>query len=69
MLIIFRYIFQRHLISTLRGLPTFAARDEESRDFLEWNTEGIDWDRVAEKVRQTIYLRSILINLVGFLGS
>ena len=56
-------IFHCHLITTLRGLPTFAARDDEAHDFLEWNTEGIDWDRVAEKVWRTIYLGSILTNL------
>ena len=33
-----------------RGLPSFATHDDKSQDFFEWNTEGIDWDRVAEKV-------------------
>ena len=34
----------------LRGLPSFATRDDNSQNFFEWNTDGIDWDRVAEKV-------------------
>lgn len=33
-----------------RGLPSFVTSDDKSPDFFEWNTEGIDWDRVAEKV-------------------
>jgi hypothetical protein len=37
-----------HLI--ISGLPSFASRDDKSQDYFEWNTEGIDWDRVAEKV-------------------
>lgn len=69
--VIFAKNFPRHLITTLRGLPTFATHDDKARDFLEWNTDGIDWDRVAEKVRQTVYLGPILSNLtplVGLLG-
>lgn len=38
-----------------RGLPSFATRDDKAHDFFEWNTEGIDWDRVAEKVAGLLY--------------
>ena len=37
-----------------RGLLTFATRDD--KDFFEWNTDGIDWGRVAEKVIQLLHI-------------
>ncbi|KZP24602.1 hypothetical protein FIBSPDRAFT_856792 [Athelia psychrophila] len=39
---------KRALEAQTGGLLTFAPRDD--KDFFEWNTEGIDWGRVAEKV-------------------
>lgn len=39
----------------ISGLPSFASRDDESQDYFEWNTEGIDWDRVAEKVTSYLF--------------
>ncbi|KAF7981605.1 hypothetical protein HWV62_32668 [Athelia sp. TMB] len=39
---------KRALEAQTGGLLTFATRDD--KDFFEWNTDGIDWGRVAEKV-------------------
>ena len=50
--------FARIMLTTAnpRGLPSFAPRDDTSQNFFEWNTDGIDWGRVAEKVL-SYYLR------------
>ncbi|KIM83791.1 hypothetical protein PILCRDRAFT_818814 [Piloderma croceum F 1598] len=41
---------KRALEAQKGGLPSFAPRDDTSQNFFEWNTDGIDWGRVAEKV-------------------
>ncbi|KAH7888000.1 Homeodomain-like protein [Phlebopus sp. FC_14] len=38
------------LDSQRRGLPAFSDLREQPSNYLELNTEGLDWDRIAEKV-------------------
>ncbi|OAX39173.1 hypothetical protein K503DRAFT_106227 [Rhizopogon vinicolor AM-OR11-026] len=41
-----------------RGNPVFASLSDQPPDYLEFNKEGIDWERIAEKVTSSsIYTR------------
>ncbi|OJA09929.1 hypothetical protein AZE42_04876 [Rhizopogon vesiculosus] len=41
-----------------RGNPVFASLSDQPPDYLEFNKEGIDWERIAEKVSSSsIYTR------------
>jgi hypothetical protein len=36
--------------SSFRGNPVFASLSDQPPNYLELNKEGLDWDRIAEKV-------------------
>lgn len=36
-----------------RGRPAFSDVGDQSPNYLELNKEGLDWDRIAEKVRRS----------------
>ena len=36
--------------SSSRGNPVFASLSDQPPNYLELNKEGLDWDRIAEKV-------------------
>jgi hypothetical protein len=46
----FCLIYETALQILFRGNPVFASLSDQPPDYLELNKEGLDWDRIAEKV-------------------
>jgi hypothetical protein len=50
----------RSIVAVCRGLEPFSSLDKQSQAKIETNKIGIDWERVAEKVSESIYFARVV---------
>lgn len=49
--------------ATVRGLDPFSSLDDKSQNAMELNKEGLDWERIADKVGITVLAPATPVNV------